>query len=86
LTVDAAEAARRIFADESRTGLVESHETIEHATENIMIRRKSEDDRYMKYYNLHIYDMDLYDIVIDTTHRNPDEVFNSVIESISKIQ
>lgn len=77
LTVDPLEAARRIFADETRVG-VESHETIEHAAENIVIRRKSEDDRYMKYYNLHIYDMNLYNLVIDTSHKTPEDIFNEV--------
>jgi hypothetical protein len=43
------EAARRIFLDKTRTG-VEIHESIEHAAENIILRRKSEDERYMKYY------------------------------------
>jgi cytidylate kinase len=49
LTVDPIEAAKRIFEDESRTG-VEFHTDIDHAAENITIRRKSEDERYMKYY------------------------------------
>jgi cytidylate kinase len=82
LTVEAEEAAKRIFADETRHG-VEIHETLEHATANIQIRRKSEDDRYMKYYGLHIYDMSLYDIVIDTTKKTPEEVFEEVKKQIS---
>jgi cytidylate kinase len=47
--------------------MVDAHFDIEEASKNIEIRRKSEDERYMKYYGLHIYDMNLYDIVIDTT-------------------
>jgi cytidylate kinase len=39
----------------------------------------------MKYYGLHIYDMDLYDIVIDTSTRTPDEVYDAVIQSIDAI-
>jgi len=81
LTVDPLEAARRIFSDDSRSG-VESHESIEHTAENIIIRRKSEDERYMKYYGIHIYDMGLYDIVIDTTSKTPDEVFQEIITKI----
>ena len=56
LTVTPLEAAHRIFADATRQG-VETHETIEHTIENIETRRASENDRYMKYYGLHIYDM-----------------------------
>lgn len=85
LTVDAREAAKRIFADETRAG-VELHETLEHATENIQIRRASEDERYMKYYGLHIYDMSLYDIVIDTTDKTPEEVFEAVISAINALR
>ncbi len=84
LTVDPLEAAWRIFRDETRAG-VEIHETIEHAAENIITRRKSEDDRYMKYYGLHIYDMSLYDIVIDTTGKDPQQVFETVINRIHEL-
>ena len=84
LTVSPEEAARRIFADQTRQG-VETHETIEHAVNNIQIRRQSEDDRYMKYYGLHIYDMWLYDIVIDTTGRDPDIIFDEIIWKINAL-
>jgi CMP/dCMP kinase len=85
LTVTPLEAAHRIFADQTRQG-VETHETIEHAVANIETRRASENDRYMKYYNLHIYDMYLYNIVVDTSNRTPDEVFETVIQSIDALQ
>ena len=78
------EAAHRIFADATRQG-VETHETIEHTVANIEMRRQSENDRYMKYYGLHIYDMDLYDVVVDTSNRTPDEVFAAVIQSIDAL-
>lgn len=81
LTVTPIEAAHRIYADATRQG-VETHETIEHTVANIETRRASENDRYMKYYGLHIYDMDLYDIVVDTSNRTPDDVFELVIQSI----
>lgn len=84
LTVTPEEAAHRIFADQTRQG-VETHETIEHAIANIETRRKSENERYMKYYWLHIYDMWLYDIVIDTSSRTPDEVFDIVIQTIDEL-
>jgi predicted cytidylate kinase len=86
LAVDPLEAARRIFEDASRTGLVESHTSIEHAAENIQIRRKSEDDRYAKYYGLHIYDFSLYDLVIDTTDKTPDEVFEAAVKFVRERQ
>lgn len=81
LTVDPREAAKRIFTDESRKW-VETNDTIEHATENIKLRRESENERYMKYYGLHIYDMSLYDIVIDTTDRDAESVFKEVLTQL----
>ena len=38
----------------------------------------------MKYYGVHIYDMDLYDIVIDTTGKSADEVFDEVVRQMQK--
>lgn len=84
LTVDATEAAKRIFHDQSRLW-VEVHDTPEHAAENIILRRNSENDRYMKYYGVHIYDMDFYDIVVDTTHKTPEEVFEEVISKLKNV-
>ena len=82
LTAEPLEAAKRIFHDESRLW-VETHETLEHAAENIIVRRNSEDERYMKYYGVHIYDMSLYDIVVDTTDKSPEEVFEEVLKELS---
>lgn len=81
LRVESMEAAKRILNDESRAW-VETHVNLEDAAKNIEIRRKSEDDRYLKYYGIHIYDMSLYDIVIDTTHKNPEEVFQEVLSQL----
>ncbi len=85
LTVEIYIAAKRIFADESRSW-VESHLSIEEAVRNIDTRRRSENERYMKYYWLHIYDMSLYDIVIDTSIKNADEIFQEVLIQIQEIQ
>ena len=70
--------------DESHSRSVETHTTIEDAAKNIEIRRASENDRYSKYYGIHIYDMSFYDIVVDTTHKTPEEVFTYIIEQIQK--
>lgn len=85
LTVSPEMAAHRIFADQTRQW-VETHENIIDTIANIRTRRQSENDRYMKYYGLHIYDMWLYDIVIDTTDRSPEAVFEEVIHQIHALQ
>lgn len=82
LRVDAHEAARRIFHDESHGRTVESHASIDETAKNIEIRRSSEDERYMKYYGIHIYDMSFYDIVVDTTSQTPEQVFDTIMEQI----
>jgi predicted cytidylate kinase len=81
LTVTPEEAARRIFADETRAG-IEHHESFDDTVENIKIRRANEDKRFLKYYGIHIYDMSLYDIVIDTSDKTPNEVFDTALNAI----
>lgn len=83
LQVESHEAAKRIFHDETRVW-VETHFNIEAAAANIEIRRNSEDERYMKYYGIHIYDMKLYDIVVDTTDKTPEQVYEKVLSEIKK--
>jgi cytidylate kinase len=39
----------------------------------------------MKYYGLHIYDMWLYDVVVDTTEKMPEQVFDEVVKKIKNI-
>ena len=78
LTVDSHEAARRVYHDDTRRW-VERHFDIEEAARNIEIRRKSEEKRYLQYYGVQIYDMSLYDIVVDTTLIDADAVFEEVM-------
>lgn len=81
LTVPPEEAARRIYHDETRAG-VESHVSIEDTIQNIRTRRESENLRYREYYGLDIYDMALYDLVIDTTGMRIHDVLEKTIEAI----
>ena len=81
LTVESHEAARRVYHDDTRKS-VETHFDIEEASRNIETRRKSEEQRYIKYYEIHIYDMKNYDIVVDTTSKNPEEVFQEIFSKI----
>lgn len=86
MQVDSHEAARRIFHDESDGRKVETHASEDETAKNIEIRRASEDVRYLKYYGVHIYDMSFYDIVVDTTLKTPEEVFEIIIEQIRRKQ
>ena len=83
LRVESSEAARRIFRDATRSS-VETHIDLAEAAHNIEVRRESENTRYMQYYGIAIYDMSLYDIVIDTTNKSPEEVFDTVVWELEK--
>lgn len=48
------------------------------------LRKQSEIKRYQKYYGIDVYDKSKYDIVIDTTDLNIDEVFEATILKIAE--
>lgn len=82
LTVPPEEAARRIYTQEEGRIADGYNTSLSAAAENIRLRRESENDRYMKYYGVHIYDFDLYDAVIDTSDISPEEVLRQAVMSI----
>ncbi len=88
LVVDEKEAARRIFGDirSKKTGRkVERESTTMVATlASIRKRKKSEQQRYRKYYSLDPYDTKQYDLVIDTTKTAIEEVVDRVVEAVKK--
>lgn len=88
LEVDATEAAKRVFGDieKKREGRkVEKESTTLAATlAAIKKRRKSEELRYKKYYNLNPYDEKQYDLVIDTTKATPEKVVERVVAAVKK--
>ncbi len=65
---------------------MESHVSIEDTIHNIELRRESENIRYQQYYGINIYDMNLYDFVLDTTGRPIEEVLALTIAAIEKYQ
>lgn len=88
LEVDATEAAKRVFGDikknkEGRRVEKES-KTLAATLAAIKKRRKSEELRYKKYYNLNPYDEKQYDLVIDTTKATPDKVVEKVVAAVKK--
>ena len=78
LTVNMDEAARRIFYDK-RTS--ENYQNIEEARDKILARRKSELERFKDYYNIDYSDLGNYDLIVDTTHINPEEVSEKIIKA-----
>ena len=81
LTVDADEAAKRIFNDKRAT---ENYRNIEEARSQILARRRSEVERFKAYYNIDYADLANYDIVVDTTHRKPEDVCEMILQAFNK--
>ncbi len=46
-------------------------------------RERSENARYKKYYNIDLKDFSIYDLVIDSSDKNPEEIVNIIVEKIN---
>ncbi len=82
LTVDETVSATRIFND--KAGNRDLYPTLEAVLKANETRKQNEIARYSRYYGIDIYDLDNYDIVIDTTPLSRDEVFETVVISIAE--
>lgn len=82
LKVDTSEAARRIFGDKRK--LERENKTLMDTVKNIRQRKKSEIQRYRKYYSLNPYDAGNYDLVLDTTKLTPEETAMKIIAALPK--
>jgi cytidylate kinase len=59
--------------------------SLEEVEKSIEERMKSDRKRYKKYFDIDVYDQSNYDIVVDTTHLSPEEVFKKVCQEVEKI-
>jgi predicted cytidylate kinase len=48
----------------------------------LLKREKSEEKRYRKYYNIDIKDTSIYDLIIDSANKNPNEIIQIIIKKI----
>jgi cytidylate kinase len=84
LAVDLDTAAQRIFqdlADDSRnedSALL----SVEDVKKSIEQRKASDDLRYQKYYGINAFDHDNFDLIIDTTHKSKEAVFEEALDFI----
>lgn len=58
--------------------------SIEKRKKEILKREKSESIRYKKYYNIDLKDTSIYDTVIDSSDKNPQETVNIIINKLKK--
>ena len=77
LYLDADIAAERVFYGEKR--VAEDYKTIEEAKEALILRANREKKRYEDMYEVDIYDMSNYDLVIDVAGKTPEEVIEEIM-------
>ena len=74
-------AAERLFKASASRGKEEKYTSVEHAKKAIKIREASEQERYLKLYDVDIHNMDNYDYIIDTTNLSPSEVATRILKA-----
>jgi CMP/dCMP kinase len=57
---------------------------IEKRKKEILKREKSEAKRYKKYYNIDIKDTSIYDVIIDTGEKTPEQIMESILSHLGK--
>lgn len=77
LDVDEEIAGERIFKAERST---DKHATKKHAINEVKERNSSDKERYMKLYNVDLWDPNNYNLVIDTSERTPEEVLEIILD------
>ena len=58
--------------------------SVETKKKEILERERSENTRYKKYYNVDLKDTSIYDIVIDSGDKTPEEIIDIIIQKLDK--
>jgi predicted cytidylate kinase len=58
--------------------------SVETRKKEILERERSENNRYKKYYNIDLKDTSIYDIVIDSGDKSPEEILNLIIQKLDR--
>jgi cytidylate kinase len=84
LEVNPTEAASRIFNDNSRSSesKYQSPEEVFNAT---ALRRKSERERFLKYYQVDIEDNNNFDLIVDTSNLSVDDVCDIIKKAFNEV-
>ncbi len=77
LDVDEEVAGERIFNAERET---DKHANKKHAVDEAKERNSSDEARYMKLYNVDLWNPNNYNLVIDTSERTPEEVLQIILD------
>ena len=82
LKTDEKVSAERIFSD--KRGEEHENTTAKETLENIKKRKESEIKRYREYYKLNPYELEHYDLIIDTTDMTIEKTAGKILEFIEK--
>ena len=58
--------------------------SIEKRKKEILERERNENTRYKKFYNIDLRDTSVYDIVIDSGNKTPEEIVDIIIQNLNK--
>ena len=80
LDVDEKIAGERIFKAKRET---DKNTTKKHAIDEVKERNSSDEARYMKLYNVDLWNAENYNLVIDTSERSPEEVVEIILDELN---
>lgn len=78
LSVDSNIAAQRII--DANRGKTETYLNLEDARHKILERKRCENERYLSIYNVYCDRMSNYDLIVDTSHSDPESIANFIIK------
>ena len=84
LMVDPKVAAERVMANQR--GEEETYASVEEACAKLVERSQVEQKRFVELYGVDYYDVNNYNLVIDSSHLTPDEIVNIIWESFVAYQ
>jgi len=79
-TVDIETASKRILNDQKRIN--EDIDNLEQIKRDLNNRKRSESERFKKEYQIDISNVDNYDLIIETSHLNLDEITEIIINTL----
>ncbi len=82
--VDLQEAGRRVYNDSLRKA--ETYADVQDAVKALHTRQSLEKARYNELYGVNYYDLDNYDLVIDSTHAAPAEIAEEIIRRFEQFK
>ena len=85
LSVSIDEAARRVFNDNKR-GNVESYASLKETKANLIERAHTEDVRYKEIYDIDYFNLNNYDLVLDSTYTKPELLAEVIINEKKRFE